>query len=411
MRSCDVLVVGGGIVGLATARALGGIHDLRVLVVEREPGLAVHQSGHNSGVVHSGLYYRPGSHKARTCVEGREALFRYAAERGISHQRCGKLVVALDEHELPRLVELERRGRVNGLEGLERLDAEGIRAAEPHAAGIAGLWVPETGIVDYPGLAAAFAEDVRRAGGEVRTGAAVTAIRSGSSGVDVVAGSERLTAGLLVACAGLASDRVARLAGLRPDVRIVPFRGDYCELVPEARHLVRNLIYPVPDPELPFLGVHLTRRVDGSVEAGPNAVLAWKREGYEPGSFSLRDAWSTLGYPGFWRMARHQAAVAGKEYRRAWSRSRFAAALARLVPELGEEQLRPAGCGIRAQAVDRQGRLVDDFVFAEGERMLHVLNAPSPAATASMAIGRILAEKAVERLDPGRRAESTGDSK
>jgi L-2-hydroxyglutarate oxidase len=247
-------------------------------------------------------------------------------------------------------------------------------------------------------VARSFAEDLRSAGGEVRTGCRVTAISGAARSVSVTAGGTRLEAKFLVACAGLASDRVARLAGLDPGVRIVPFRGDYFELVPEARRKVRGLIYPVPDPELPFLGVHLTRRVDGTVEAGPNAVLAWKRESYVAGAFSLRDAATTLSFPGFWRMARRQAAVAGREYRRAWSRRRFGEALRRLLPGLRDEELRPAGCGVRAQAVDRAGKLVDDFVFAEAPRMLHVLNAPSPAATAAMAIGRTLAERAVARL-------------
>jgi L-2-hydroxyglutarate oxidase len=398
MCNADVVVAGGGIVGLATARELALTYRLRVLLVEGEPRLAAHQTGHNSGVVHSGLYYRPDSHKARACVEGREALFRYVAERGIAHQRCGKVVVALDERELPRLDELERRGRANGLSGLERLDGGTIRAHEPNAAGIAGLFVPETGIVDYPAVAKAFAADLRAAGGEVRTGSRLTAVASSAAEVVVTAGGERLTAKFLVACAGLASDRVARLAGLDPGVRIVPFRGDYFELVPAARDKVRGLIYPVPDPDLPFLGVHLTRRVDGSVEAGPNAVLAWKREAYEAGAFSWRDAAATLFFPGFWRMARRHASVAGREYWRSWSRQRFADSLRRLVPSLADTELRPAGCGVRAQAVDRAGRMVDDFVFAEGPRMLHVLNAPSPAATASMAIGRTLAERAAAQL-------------
>ncbi len=395
MPSPDAIVIGAGIVGLATARELAITHRLDVLVLEREERLAVHQTGHNSGVVHSGLYYRPESHKARTCVEGRDHLYRYAAERGIAHQRCGKLVVAVEESEITRLDELERRGRANGLTGLERLDEPGVRAVEPHAAGLAGLFVPETGIIDYVALARSFAGDIEAAGGQIRTGSAVEAIESSSAAVTVRTRRERFSAGLLVACAGLESDRVARLARLPSEVRIVPFRGEYCELAPEARYRVRNLIYPVPDPDLPFLGAHLTRRVDGAIEAGPNAILAWRRDGYERGSFSLRDAGSMLGFPGFWRMGRRLATTGAREYLRAWSRSRFVGALQRLVPELTERDLRPAGCGIRAQAVDRAGHLVDDFVFAEGERMLHVLNAPSPAATASMAIGRILAERAL----------------
>ena len=399
MRDPDVLVVGGGIVGLATARELATRHRLRVLVAERELRVAAHQSGHNSGVIHSGLYYNPDSHKARTCVEGRRALYAYLAERGIAHRRCGKLVVALAERELPRLDELERRGRANGLEGLERLDAAGLRVHEPHAAGLAGLWVPETGIVEFPAVARAFAADLAAAGGEVRLGAALREVTRRGGELRARLDGETVSARLLVACAGLASDRVARLCGLRPQMRIVPFRGDYLELAPAARALVRGLIYPVPDPELPFLGVHLTRRIDGGVEAGPNAVLAWKREGYGAGEFSFRDAGSTLSFPGFWRMARRQAAVAGREYRRAWSRRRFADELRRLVPELHERDLAPGGSGVRAQAVDRAGRLLDDFAFAEDEGMLHVLNAPSPAATASMAVARILAERAVAKLE------------
>jgi L-2-hydroxyglutarate oxidase len=393
METFDVTIVGGGIVGLATAHALAVEHRRRCLVLEAEDRLAFHQTGHNSGVVHSGLYYKPGSLKARLCAEGREAIFRLAAEKGIAHERCGKVVVAVAEHELPRLDELERRGRENGLAGIERLDAHGLREHEPHAAGLAGLYVPETGIVDYPAVAQALAGEVRAAGSEVRTGAAATAIRRAGGAVEVEARGERTQAAFLVGCAGLASDRVARLAGLEPQVRIVPFRGDYYELTPAARRLVRHLLYPVPDPDLPFLGVHFTRRVDGSIEAGPNAVLAWKRAGYSRSSFSLRDTASTLAFPGFWRMAPHYAGIGLAEYRRAWSRGLFVRSLQKLVPAITVDDVHPAGCGVRAQAMDRSGKLLDDFVFAEGERQLHVLNAPSPAATAALAIGRFIAAK------------------
>lgn len=401
MSTCDVIVVGGGIVGLATARALAVDHRQRCLVLEAEDRLAFHQTGHNSGVVHSGLYYKPGSLKARLCAEGREAIFRLAEEKGIAHERCGKVVVAVTAGELTRLDELERRGRENGLAGIERLDERGLREHEPHAAGIAGLFVPETGIVDYVAVAAALAAEIRAAGSEVRTGAAVTAIRRSGRTIEVEARGERATAAFLVGCAGLASDRVARLAGLDPQVRIVPFRGDYYELVPEARKLVRHLIYPVPDPDLPFLGVHFTRRVDGSIEAGPNAVLAWKREGYSRSSFSLRDTASMLAFPGFWRMAPHYAGIGLAEYRRAWSRGLFVRSLQRLVPAIAKGDVRPAGCGVRAQAMDRTGKLLDDFAFAEDENQLHVLNAPSPAATASLAIGRHLASKVLAGLREG----------
>jgi len=396
-----VVVVGGGIVGLATARALAVGRGASVVLLEAEPELAAHQTGHNSGVVHSGLYYRPGSSKAALCAAGRDALYAYAAERGIAHERCGKVVTATREGELSRLDELERRGRANGIAGIERLDAAGVRAHEPHAAGLAGLFVPATGIVDYVALARSFAADIAAAGSTVRTGASVSAIRAGARGVEVESAGERIAAGFLVACAGLESDRVARAAGLDPGIRIVPFRGDYYALAPEARGLVRGLIYPVPDPELPFLGVHFTRRVDGEIEAGPNAVLAWKRAGYSRAAFSARDAAATLGFAGFWRMAPRYARTGLAEYRRAWSRRAFVAALRRLVPELSPAQVRRAGCGVRAQALDRAGRLLDDFVFAEGECMLHVLNAPSPAATASLAIGEEIATRASARRERG----------
>ena len=399
MRAFDVTVVGGGIVGLATAHALAVGHRLRCLVLEAEDRLAFHQTGHNSGVVHSGLYYKPGSLKARLCGEGREAIFRFAEENGIAHERCGKLVVAVEEGELSRLDELERRGRENGLVEIARLDARGLREHEPHAAGIAALFVAETGIVDYVAVAEVLADKIRAAGSEVRTGARVTAIRREAEAVGIEANGERIAAAFLVGCAGLASDRLARLAGLDPEVRIVPFRGDYYELVPEARKLVRHLIYPVPDPDLPFLGVHFTRRVDGAIEAGPNAVLAWKREGYSRASFSWRDTAATLAFPGFWRMAPHYAGIGFAEYRRAWSRSLFVRSLQKLVPEISDRDVRPAGCGVRAQAMDRSGKLLDDFAFAAGERQLHVLNAPSPAATASLAIGKYIAGKVISELE------------
>ncbi len=401
MRTPDVLVVGGGIVGLATARALAVEHGLAVTLLEAEPELACHQTGHNSGVIHSGLYYRPGSLKAATCAAGREALYAHVAERGIAHERCGKLVVAVSEAELGRLDELERRGRANGLQGIERLDGAGIRACEPHAAGLAGLRVPQTGIVDYRAVARSFAADLTGAGSEIVTGARVERIRARDGQVEALTTESVRSAKFLVACAGLESDRLARAAGLDPEVRIIPFRGDYFELTAEARPKVRNLIYPVPDPELPFLGVHFTRRIDGAIEAGPNAVLAWRRDGYSRSAFRLADAASTLFFPGFWRLAPRYAGVGWSEYRRAWSHRRFVDSLRRLVPDLGPGDVRRSGCGIRAQALGRDGRLIDDFVWVEQERMVHVLNAPSPAATASIAIGREIATRAASRLAAG----------
>ena len=407
-RSPDVVVVGAGIVGLATARALaGGERPSSVVVIEKEDRVAAHQTGHNSGVAHSGLYYRPGSQKAELCVRGRALLERFCAERGVAFERCGKLVVATREQELARLDELARRGAANGLQGLERLGPEAMREHEPHVAGLAALFVPETGIVDFPGVARALAQDVQELGGEVRTGARLLAVqtRGGPGGVggparrivlETTAGS--IPCRCLVACAGLHADRIARLSGLEPDVRIVPFRGDYWVLADASAGLVKNLIYPVPDPRYPFLGVHFTRRVDGRMEVGPNAVLAFKREGYGRANFSASDTWSTLAWGGFWRMARSNMGTALAELARAGSRAAFAAAARGLVPEVRAEDLAPGGSGVRAQAVDRKGALVDDFRFLEAEGMVHVLNAPSPAATASLAIGEVVAQRARAQL-------------
>ncbi len=391
-----VVVVGGGIVGVATALALTG--RARVQLLEAEGSLAAHQTGHNSGVIHSGLYYHPGSLKARLCTSGRELLYQFCAEHGVPFQRCGKVVVATRPEQLPRLATLEERGRANGLVGLRRLRPEEIREVEPHAAGVAGLYVAETGIVDYGAVTEAMAAHLRRRGGAIATGAKALAIkkRSGEMVIETTAGEYR--ADFLVCCAGLQSDRLARLAGLDPGVRIVPFRGEYYEVVPARRYLVRHLIYPVPDPAFPFLGVHFTRRLDGRVEAGPNAVLALRREGYRRTSFSLRDTWATLAYPGFWRLAGRYARTGTAEMWRSWSKGAFVAALQELLPEIQRDDLTGYGAGVRAQALGRDGKLLDDFHLVEGEQQLHVLNAPSPAATASLAIGRSIAERVLNRL-------------
>lgn len=389
---CDVAVVGGGLVGLATALALGSRGDLNVAVLEAEDRLAFHQSGHNSGVIHSGLYYKPGSLKASLCVEGARALYRLCEEEGIAYERCGKLVVATREDELPRLEELERRGRANGLAGLRRMATGEISEVEPHAAGIAALFIPETGIVDYAGVARAYARRIEAGGGTVLTGARVTAVQRNGTGLVVETVCGAISCGFLVNCAGLQSDRVARLCGAEPDLRIIPFRGEYYDLAPGSRGLVRGLIYPVPDPRFPFLGVHLTRRVDGTVEAGPNAVLAWRREGYRKGSFRARDAAGIVSWPGFWRLAARFWRTGAYEVRRSFSKAVFVRDLRRLLPALQPEDVQPAGSGVRAQAVDRRGGLVDDFRIVTSERAIHVLNAPSPGATASMAIGRRIAD-------------------
>jgi len=380
------------------------------VVLEAEDRVAAHQSGHNSGVIHSGLYYRPGSAKARLCAEGRDALYRLCEDEGIPHRRTGKLVVATGPEELPRLDELERRGRANGLEGLARLAGGELRERFPEAAGVAGLWVPQAGIVDFPGVARLLARRVTEAGGEVRTGARVVAVGSigNGSGEDLrleLATGETLPAGFLVNCAGLQSDRVARLAGKRPDVLIVPFRGEYFELAPDAAARVTVPIYPVPDLRFPFLGVHLTPTLEGRVEIGPNAVLALHRHGYRRGDGLAasalrdpRDLTATLGHPGFWRLARRHWRDGAGELRRSLSRHAFAREVRRLVPAVEACDLRRGGCGIRAQAVDRRGNLLDDFHIVHAKRQVHVLNAPSPAATAALAIGREIADLVEARL-------------
>ncbi len=392
----DVVIVGGGIVGLATALRLSE-HRLRIVVLESEPTIAAHQTGHNSGVIHSGLYYRPGSLKARTCVAGRDALYRLCAEEGIAHDRCGKLVVASTADEVPRLDELERRGAANALGQVQRLTAAGIREHEPEAIGVAALWVESTGIVDFAQVAAAYARRVESKGGEIRRRCRFVALRSGEP-ARVETSQGTIETRHLVNCAGLESDRIARRCGVDPQVRIVPFRGEYFTLRPERRSLVRNLIYPVPDPRFPFLGVHLTRRIDGAIEAGPNAVLALRRGGYGRWRISARDTAATLFYPGFWRLARRLWRTGASELRRSGSRRLFARDLRNLVPAIVADDLAPGGNGVRAQAVDQRGNLVDDFVIVEAPGQTHVVNAPSPAATASLAIGQTIAERVLREL-------------
>ncbi len=394
----EIVVVGGGIVGLATAYALVQRHSRSVLVLEAEARLAAHQSGHNSGVIHSGLYYRPGSLKARTCREGREALYRFCDAAGIPYRRLGKLVVATRQAELPALARLEERGRANGLHALRSLDAVELKEVEPAVTGVAGLWVPETGVVDFAQVAAALADRVQLDGGAVLTGARVREIRRDGHGLMIGTTRGDFHAALLVNCAGLQADRVARMAGADPGVVIVPFRGEYYELAPERRALVRAVIYPVPDPALPFLGVHFTRTVADRVAAGPNAVLAWAREGYRRRDVSWRDLAGTLSYGGFWKMARAHWRIGLAELGRSYSKRLFLQALRRLVPEVRAADLVPAGSGVRAQAVDATGRLLDDFHIVETPTAIHVLNAPSPAATACLAIGAEVAGRALRRL-------------
>ncbi len=391
----DIAVIGGGIVGLATAwQILGRWPRLRLAVLEKEKEVASHQSGHNTGVLHAGIYYRPGSLKARLCREGKAAIERFASERGIPFRRCGKVIVAVDETELPRLAVLKQRAVANGVEGIEEIGPERLREIEPNVSGLRALHSPETGIIDFRQVALALASEVRERGGAILAGRRVEAIsENGGERILATTGGD-ISARSLLSCAGLHSDRVAGMTGEAGDLRIVPFRGDYWTLKPEARHLVRALVNPVPDPRFPFLGVHFSRRLNGEVLVGPNAVLAFAREGYTLGTISPRDLTGTLAWPGFRRLMIEYFSTGVREmwldlWKPAWVR-----ALQRYLPALSGAMLAPGPSGVRAQAVTRDGALLDDFSFVEGPNVLHVRNAPSPGATASLAIGRHLAEKA-----------------
>jgi len=359
--------------------------------LEKEAEVASHQTGHNSGVLHSGLYYKPGSLKARLCVEGREALVQFCQEQGVPYEICGKIIVATEESEIPGLKELLRRGRANGVAGLRELNREQIREIEPHAAGLQGVHVPATGITDFKMVSQKYAEIIKRGGGEVLTGAGVLGIVHEPGGIALETARGVVHARFVVNCAGLHSDRIAAMAGASLGLRIIPFRGEYYELVASKHHLIRGLVYPVADPRFPFLGVHFTRRIHGGVEAGPNAVLSFKREGYSRTAFSLSDASSTALFAGFWKMAAQNWKSGMGEMYRSWSKQAFTHALQKLLPSLTEQDIQPGGSGVRAQALDRNGKLLDDFNFVHQDRILHVCNVPSPAATASLVIGREIA--------------------
>jgi (S)-2-hydroxyglutarate dehydrogenase len=396
----DLLIIGAGIVGLATSleftRRFPG-H--RLLVVEKEDRVAAHQSGHNSGVIHSGLYYRTGSLKARNCVAGCASMKRFCAEHGIAYEECGKLVVATAPEEVPRLSHLHERGIANGVSGLRLLDRDEFREIEPHCDGICALHVPSTGIVDYKDVANKYAELIERAGGELVFRAKVTGLCDDGNAniVETAAGTFRSS--YVINCAGLYSDAITRMAGCKTDLEIIPFRGEYYEVKPERRHLVRNPIYPVPDPRFPFLGVHFTRHIDGGIEVGPNALLAFRREGYTGTDPDLAETVEMLRWPGFWKMARKYWKMGAAEQYRAWLKSAFTRALQQMVPDLTADDLVPGGSGVRAQAVDRHGNLLDDFHFVRSGRMIHVCNVPSPAATASLEIGREVVDMLVSRFE------------
>ena len=396
----DIAIIGAGIVGLATAyRLLEAKPHLRITVLEKEPAIAGHQTGHNSGVVHAGLYYAPGSLKARLCREGKAELEAFAAAHGIPLERPGKLVVAVSEGELPRFEALRERAVANGVPGLEVVGPERTRELEPNVVGVRGLWSPTTGIVDYGRVATAIAAEVRARGGTIETSREVTGISQRGEELVLTTTRGELVARDAIACAGLHADRIARMTDDPGRERIVPFRGDYYTLVPGRRDLVRGLIYPVPDPRFPFLGVHFTRRIDGEVWAGPNAVLAFAREGYRRRDVSLRDLAGTISDRGFLRLASRFWRTGAAEMWRDWRKGAFLAELRRFVPELRSEDLVPGPSGVRAQALDPDGTLVDDFRLGGTRHVLHVRNAPSPAATASLAIGRELAARAIERFE------------
>ncbi len=392
----DIAIIGAGIVGLATAMELVQKRpDLRLIVVEKEARAAVHQTGNNSGVIHAGLYYKPGSLKAKMVVEGARRMVEFAQEHGLPYELCGKVVVATREDELPRLEELYHRGTANGVPGLVKISGEQIREYEPHTTGISGLWSPNTGIVDYIAVTQKYAEIVQERGGEIRFNSEVIAIEQRSDRLVLCTTGDEVQTRTLINCGGLQSDRIAGMMGDTHGLRIIPFRGEYYELTPQSQKLVRGLIYPVPDPSFPFLGVHFTKKISGSVEAGPNAVLAFAREGYKKTDLSLGHMFELLTFPGFWVMGAKYWRMGFGEMYRSWSKGAFVKALQTLLPELGMDDVTPGGAGIRAQAMDSKGRLLDDFSIIEAPNAIHVLNAPSPAATASIVIGEAIADRAL----------------
>jgi L-2-hydroxyglutarate oxidase LhgO len=387
-HSYDIVIIGGGIIGLATALELSTQYPShKIVVVEKEEKLASHQTGHNSGVIHSGIYYKPDSLKAKNCVTGGRALMEFCQENDIEYELCGKVIVATDEREIAGLDVLYQRGVANGVTGLRMIKAEELKELEPHARGLKALHSPNTGIVDYTKVTLAYANNFRNNGGEIITGARVRSIKQADGLINMETDSGDVKATYLINCAGLYSDSIARMMGVKDGVRIIPFRGEYYMLSAEARHLVRGLIYPVPNPEFPFLGVHFTRTIYGDVEAGPNAVLAFAREGYKMTSVNVTETMGTLAFRGFWAMASKYWMLGMQEFYRSLNKRAFLKSLQRLVPEIEEGHLERGGAGVRAQEVDRNGLMADDFHITETENAIHVRNAPSPGATASLAIG------------------------
>lgn len=397
----DIAIVGGGIVGLATAFTLAQRYSgLGIAVFEKEADIAQHQTGHNSGVIHSGIYYRPGSQRARMAVSGSARMMEFCAEHSIPYDRCGKVIVATQESQIPALEELARRAEANGVPGVRMIGPEELKELEPYATGIRALHVPSAGIVNYSLVAGTYRKLLEEAGGRVRTGAEVNAIVAEPNALRLETAQGAVRSKNVITCGGLFADRVSIAAGLKPEIKVAAFRGEYYELVPEKRYLARNLIYPVANPAFPFLGVHFTRRINGAIEVGPNAVLAFKRQGYRWRDVSMGDTLDILGYAGFWRMAARYWRTGLGEMYRSLHKQAMVKELQKLVPEVTSRDLVRAGAGVRAQALDRQGKLVEDFHIVQEPRMIHVLNAPSPAATASLSIGSAVADMAAQWLAP-----------
>lgn len=392
----DIVVVGGGIVGLATAyKLLLKKPDLKLLLLEKEGKLAAHQTGHNSGVIHSGIYYKPGSLKAKNCIEGYHEMIRFCDEEGIKYDLCGKVIVATETSEIPALSTIYERGIQNGLKGLKKISVDEIKEREPYVNGKEGIFVPQTGIIDYKQVADRIGEKVKALGGEILFNQEVTDITNAKSYSEVTTQNNTFTAKQVVTCGGLFSDRLARHTKPDLNVKIVPFRGEYFKLKENRKYLVRDLIYPVPDPNFPFLGVHFTRMINGAVEAGPNAVLAFKREGYSKSQIGISELVETLAWPGFQKVAAKYWKTGFGEMYRSFSKAAFTKALQKLIPDIREEDLEPGGAGVRAQACDREGGLLDDFMIVESPHAVHVCNAPSPAATSSLSIGEAVANIAI----------------
>ena len=394
----DVAIIGGGIVGLATAYRLQERYPAaKVTILEKEGTLAFHQTGRNSGVLHSGIYYRPGSLRATNCREGKQAMIEFCQREGVAYDICGKVIVAIDDSELGNLQSIYERGQANGVT-CEIIGVERLRELEPHSAGIKAIHVPEAGIVDYPAVCEKLANRIREKGGTIQLNSRVTGMRRSNGRMIVLNSAEDVEARCVITCAGLHCDRVAKLSGSKPNAKVVPFRGEYYELNPDVQHLCKNLIYPVPDPKFPFLGVHFTRLIHGGIECGPNAVLAFAREGYTKLDINLVDLFESLTYPGFLRMAAKHWKTGCGEMWRSFSKAAFVRALQRLMPDIRAEHLHPAPAGVRAQALGLDGKLVDDFVIQENDLVVNVLNAPSPAATAALNVGRLIVDKLAGRL-------------